>query len=318
MRRLLQLSLVVTLSIVVHAQTSKQPDENAALRYWNAFAQMRDQQLTDAQSKQLEDIANGNAAWDESTFGRLLDENRSAVETMVRGTSFPYCVWGIDYKLADAAPIPQVGRGRVLARLNAITAQRLAAQGKSREATDHLIAGLRFSRDLSAGMPVIGALVGKLALSDDLNTAALLIKTGKLSNEDRQRLNGAVRALPVDVFNWGSSIRIESEAIQGTLRKLQVAPDPAKLLEAWGMHEAAKNPRPSPQDIPEVARLMNDAEALFRQSLEVNRGGLSNLVTRIGQLPPVASQQIPSFQRLYDRRKEVVELRQKILDLQMP
>jgi hypothetical protein len=84
------------------------------------------------------------------------------------------------------------------------------------------------------------------------------------------------------------------------------------------MHEAAKNPRPSPQDIPEVARLMNDAEALFRQSLEVNRGGLSNLVTRIGQLPPVASQQIPSFQRLYDRRKEVVELRQKILDLQMP
>ncbi len=316
MRRLLQVSLVVTLSIVLHAQTPKQPDENAALRYWNAFAQMRDQQLTDAQSKQLEDIANGNAPWDESTFGRLLDENRGAVETMVRGTSFPYCVWGIDYKLADAAPIPQVGRGRALARLNAITAQRLAAQGKSREATDHLIAGFRFSRDLSTGMPLIGVLVGKLALSDDLSTAVLLVKAGKISNDDRKRLNDAVRALPADVFDWGGSIRIESEAIQGTLRRLRVEPDPAKLLEAWGMREAAKNPRPSPRDITEVAHLMNDAEALFHQSLAVNQSGLSQLQARIRQLPPVASEQIPSFQRLYDRRKEVVEMRQKLIDLQ--
>src|SRR3954451_13217267 len=109
MNRLSLVFLIFTSCLL--AQTPKGAEENAALRYWNALAQMSDQTITETQSKQLEAIANGSAAWDEDAFGKLVTENRGAVETMVRGTALLYCAWGVDYALAESAPIPQIDRG---------------------------------------------------------------------------------------------------------------------------------------------------------------------------------------------------------------
>ena len=117
MKKAILITLALFVVARITAQVPPRAENNAALRYWNAFAQMSDATITDAQSRQLEAIANGTSAWDESAFGKLLDDNAQAVETMLRGTSFPYCAWGLDYQLGAATPIPQIPRGRALARL---------------------------------------------------------------------------------------------------------------------------------------------------------------------------------------------------------
>ncbi len=306
--------LIVTSSMV--AQAPKGADDNAALRYWNAFAQLSDEALTDAQSKELESIANGNAPWNESAFGKLLNKNQDAVETMLRGTALPYCVWGVDYDLAEAAPIPQVGRGRALARLNVLTAERLAAQGKSREATDHLLAGVKFSRDLSSGMPLIGVLVGKSALTSDINVALSLARSGQLGHEDKERFVSAVGALPPDVFDWSKALHLEAAALHSALSRLRSSNDPSKLLESWGLHDEAalKDPRPTESDIQQVDAIFAEAERVFRQPASLADAAVAKLETRIASLKPATRSLIPSLRRTNDRRKEVVDVRRKVLN----
>jgi hypothetical protein len=308
------LTLLLLLGAPLLAQIHKGAEDNAALRYWNAFAQMSDQKLADAQSKQLEAIVNGSSPWDESTFGKLLAENRGAIDTMLRGTTLPYCAWGIDYVLAEDAPIPQIGRGRALARLNVLTAERLASQAKSREATDHLIAGIRFARDLGEGMPLIGVLVGQSALTADLNASTSLARDGKLSTADKARLTSAVRALSPDTFDWGHSMQLEAAAMHSALVRLKNSDDPAKLLDTWSMPaEAKKDPRPTDADIQQVDEIMLEAEKLMRQPASTNRDAIAQLDAKAAKLKPVAADLIFSMRRINDHRREIEDLRQKFL-----
>lgn len=307
-------AILLLLTTTTFAQIPKGAEGNAALRYWNAFAQMVDTRLTDAQTKQLASIADGTAPWDESAFGKLLDDNSGAVETMVRGTALPYCVWGIDYELAADTPIPQIGRGRALARLNLLTAKRLAAQGKSREATGHLIAGLRFGRDLSSGMSLIGALVGAGALSDDFNSALQLSHSGQIAAQEKARYLAAVRALPDDAVDWSAAIRTEGDGIHRDLVKLQRASDPAKLLRDWQMPDPLQsNPRPSDADIQQVDAIMNDAANLLRQPPAQSDAALAALQDRVAKLKSVGAYIIPNMQRSNDKRKEMISLRGRVL-----
>lgn len=313
MKNLISIFLLLYSTAAI-AQVPKGADRNAALRYWSAFALMTDAKLTDAQSKQLDAIATGNAKWDEASFAKLLDENSGAVETMVRGTALPYCEWGVEYDLAAEAPIAQVGRGRALERLNILTAKRLAAQGKSREATDHLLAGLRFGRDLSTGLPLIGALVGAATLTDDFNAALQLNQAGQMTAADRARYVSAVRALPLDGVDWDSSLRIESLGIAHDLINLKRSADPAKMLRDWQIDPSGiADPRPTDPEIHEVEGIFSEAVALFKRPAASAQAGLASLQERVSKLHFVGAYLIPSFTRMNDRRRNVEELRQKVL-----
>lgn len=315
MRKAILITLALFMVAPVTAQVPPGAENNAALRYWNAFAQMSDATITDAQSRQLEAIANGTSAWDESAFGKLLDDNAQAVETMVRGTSFPYCAWGLDYQLGAATPIPQIPRGRALARLNVLTAQRLASQGNSKEATVHLLAGIRFARDLSQDMSLIGALTGKLALTSDLNAAARLAQANKLSKSDREKLAQAVRALPPDVFDWSQTIRNESAAIQDALVQLEQASNPAQYLRRWGVDYGDWHGklRPSAEEIREYDSAMADAARAFRLPPSQADQQLATIAAKINNMGPAFRAFTPSLSRANASRKEVEELRQKFL-----
>ncbi len=277
--------------------------------------QNSDASITDVQSRELEAIANGTSPWDESAFGKLVDDNAEAVQTMVRGTSFPYCAWGLDYELGANTPIPHIPRGRALARLNVLTAQRLASEGKSDDATLHLLAGIRFARDLTQGMSLIGVLTGKLALTSDLNAATALAQSNKLSRSDRQKLAQSVRGLPPDVFDWGRSIQNESAAIHDALVQLQQANDPAKLLVKWGISYSDWNGqlRPSATEIHRYDSIMADAVRAFGLPPAQTDQQLATIGAKINAMGPAFRSLTPSFSRANVSRKEVVELREKFL-----
>lgn len=310
-----RLSVVLLLAVVpIFAQVPKGAEDNAALRYWNAFALMSDQQLTDTQTKQLEAIANGTSPWDEATFGKLLNDNAGAVKALVRGTALPYCTWGVDYALAEEAPIPQVGRGRALARLNLLNAQRLATKGDSHTATDHLIAGLRFGRDLTAGLPLIGAVAGASAITADFNTALALAHSGQLAPEDKVRFLSAVRALPPASFDWAAAVHIEGAGLHATLEHLRSAKDPGSLLKRWGMpEEAQKDPHITEADIQQVDRVMAAAEQLLRKSGPPDPQALAKIQAATDALRPTAAAFVPSMARMAERRAKLEALRQQVL-----
>src|SRR5580658_7422072 len=60
------------------AQQKVKLGENAALRYWSAFAQMQDSAITDQQVKELSAILDGTTPYDDPKYKDLIEKNKHA------------------------------------------------------------------------------------------------------------------------------------------------------------------------------------------------------------------------------------------------
>ena len=77
MKRKIQVLTILIVAILgwccmVTAQTrdyAPPQNKNAALRYWAAFAEMKDRSIDDATTRLMEDVLNGKADWDEQKLG---------------------------------------------------------------------------------------------------------------------------------------------------------------------------------------------------------------------------------------------------------
>ncbi len=305
------LLMVVSALLYCPAQAPAGAENNAALYYWNAFAQMSDLPLNDAQVRHLETVASGVEPWDENTFGKLLDDNAGAVETMVRGTRMPYCVWGVERELGPVAPIPQIGRGRALARLNILTAQRLAARGDSKGAATHLIAGIRFARDLASGTSLIGALAGKLAIVSDFRAAEAL--AGKLSAQDRTAIVRAVRNLPPGVFDWSDALAADLGAVRTGLIQLSRSKNPEQIFVKWGESSPKSGSRVTDSDVRQFEPILREAIQVFQKSPADAQIDLQQLQKEIERLNSPARDFIPSLRGMNEARRQLEETRQAFL-----
>src|SRR5437762_13460321 len=94
----------MTLLLAMPASLDSQQDfklgQNAALRYWSAFAEMQDSAITDQHAKELSVILDGTAPYDDLKYKNLVEKNRPAVDTMARARVLPNCHSGVDYELA--------------------------------------------------------------------------------------------------------------------------------------------------------------------------------------------------------------------------
>jgi hypothetical protein len=62
---------------------------------------MQDSTITHQQAKELNLILKGTAPYSDLKYRDLVEKNRPALETMLRGSSIPACIWGIDYGLGN-------------------------------------------------------------------------------------------------------------------------------------------------------------------------------------------------------------------------
>src|SRR5271157_2088041 len=99
--------LVVLATAVGVCGQMKSPPEthNAALRYWMAFAEMKDPPSDKATQDLLVRTAAGETAWDEAKLGPILDANADAIAMFQRATKLPDCDWGIEYSQGPRASI---------------------------------------------------------------------------------------------------------------------------------------------------------------------------------------------------------------------
>jgi hypothetical protein len=185
-----------------------------------AFAVMHDPPADQATAELLDRVAAGTSPWDEVRLGKILDDNRQALEMMRRATVLPSCDWGLEYELGPNTPISHLAKGRVLGRLNGVDATRLAASGQLAQAVDVWIAAIRFSQHLASGGTLISLLSARLSLSPALKSLARIAP--QLDAPRRRQIDAAVRAIPEAGFDWTDAMRREAEVL-ATAKRLNPA-----------------------------------------------------------------------------------------------
>ncbi len=212
MKRILTACLVAFCAIGSRAD-AQAPPVNAALRYWMAFAMMKDPPADQATAELLDRVASGASPWDEAKLGKLLDDNREALEILRRATTLQTCDWGLEYELGPATPIAHLAKARALGRLNGISGTRFASRGQWGAAADVWLAGVRFSQHVARDGTLISLLSARLSLSPALKSLARAASQPSLDAAHRQQIAAAVRAIPEAGFDWAGAMKREADVL---------------------------------------------------------------------------------------------------------
>lgn len=193
------------------AQQNVPLSQNAALRYWSAFAEMQDSAITEQQAKEFHAILDGTAPYSDLKYRDLAEKNKTAVETMARGTALPSCDWGVDYALGSDAPVEYVRKAMILGRLNVLYALHLLQNGDKDGAVRALAAGVRFSHDVANGGTLFATLAAKSLLIAHFKTIAGAEHIEHLSAAQKSALQKALSPLGQDGLDWESAVKREFE-----------------------------------------------------------------------------------------------------------
>ena len=210
--------LLAALMLVVRADAQAPAVTNAALRYWMAFALMKDPPTDQATMELFDRVAAGTSAWDESRLGKFVDDNREALQIMRRATTLSSCDWGLEYELGPNTPIAHLARARVLGRLNGADAARLAARGQTADAVDVWLAGIRFSQHVAKGGTLISLLSAKLSLTPALKSLARVLSQSQVDAARRKEIEATLNAIPQTGFDWADAMKREAELVAARKR----------------------------------------------------------------------------------------------------
>jgi hypothetical protein len=307
--------LTVAFTSRANAQLQYPPEtKNAALRYWIAFAEMKDLSADKATQDLLEKTLSAEALWDEKKIAPILDANKFAIDIMQRATKLPDCDWGLEYQQGINASIAYAPRARALSRLNTLEGMRQLASGNTQSATDTWLAGVRFSQDLARGGSLIFTLISKEALLANLRALIRTAANGRFTVAERQQVTAAIRALPEDAFDWSATWGLESATLDHFLRELQTASDPRGIYQqAVGMDAPQKGLPPTSQDIQAFEAYMRAVQSALKESPEKSKVSLEGLEAKRAALQGVEQQMIPNPQKANQARVDIAQARAELL-----
>lgn len=272
--------LLVFVSLESASTQNAKLGDNAALRYWSAFAQMQDAALTDEQVKELNGILDGPVPYNDSKYKELVERNRPAIETMIRATQLPSCEWGVDYQLGSDAPVDYVRKALALGRLNVLYTFHLMIARDADGAARALAAGLRFSHDVANGGTLFATVVAKDLLVTHLRAVQFVL-------HDEQRVPSAaqlalvkkaIARLGPDGLDWqaamkrefGIPLKLDAQASAALARivpmYLTALNDPSVLPKLEQMRASA--PMPVPDLIPSARRVVEEKQELIAKLRE--------------------------------------------------
>jgi hypothetical protein len=208
------LMVAILLASAAFAQQKPSLGDNAALRYYAAFAQMQDYAITGVEAKKLNGILDGPVPYDDSQYKDLVEKNKPALETMARGAALPKCDWGLDY-IGEDTPVDYARSALALGRLNVLYVFHLLIAGDKDGAVSAIKAGLHFSQDVANGGSLFATLAAKSLLDTHLRAIAFALHTGELSAEQRSLLQKAVTQLGPDALDWPSAAKRDLESLRG-------------------------------------------------------------------------------------------------------
>jgi hypothetical protein len=303
----------MALALPAWAQRGAQPNPNAALRYWMAFALMQDPPADVATRNLLEAVAEGQAPWDEAGLGSLLDANSEALRTMQRATILPDCDWGLEFDLGPETPIAHLARARVLARLNVLAGMRAMARGNAGEATDIWVAGMRFAQHVPRGGSLLATLTGRVMLGSTMAAITQAVEAGQLDAAQRQQLREGLRMIPETGFDWGAAYEMERVALDGWTARLLKDPAPQRAYQrAVGAAMPLGVSIPTGAAVTTFAAFMNRAAAAVRVSPAAAGNQVEDLQRALQTLHPFYRTLIPSLVRISEARTQVKAERDRL------
>jgi hypothetical protein len=208
--------LVAAVAVPGFAQQRSRLGDNAALRYWAAFAQMQDSTITNEQAKELNLILEGTAPYSDLKYRDLVEENRPALETMILGSSIPACDWGIDYGLGPSTPVDYVRRALELGRLNVLYSFHLLIAHDKDGAVHALAAGIRFSRDVANGGTLFAAAAAKSLLVEHMRSMSFALHVAGLSPAQKSILQKSIAQLGTDGLDWEGAVKRELTVLRAS------------------------------------------------------------------------------------------------------
>jgi hypothetical protein len=305
--------------------------DNAALRYWMAFALMDNPNADGELARRLDQVASGAESWDER-LAKIVDSNHEALVTMHRGTRLAACDWGLELEMLADAPMGHLSRARALARLNVLYGMRLAQQGRASEAVDAWLAGARFSRDIAAGGPYLSALVAGQALNIHLRAIAKMVSVKKVDPALLSKVERSLSEMPDAGFDWGAAAETEIGILTGLMSAAEKADDPAKYLVNYfpspdgkplarrlGLTESQLGDRDRMRAIVRQARALCDE--LRPQLVTALRGSYASSVEIAKALDvhasgePLVALGWPFASQINARRGEVMRARAELLEI---
>jgi hypothetical protein len=216
--------------------------------------------------------------------------------------------------LGARASIAYLPKARVLARLNTLYGMRLAAKGETQKAVDTWIAGVRFSQHLARGGTLIFSISASHALIADLRALAWAAQKGSLNQEQRNRGEACLKALPDTGFDWGEAMWHEASTVQVIIQDFKNASSGAAYYQ-----ELLSSPAPANFTIPndaEVAafyKFMASVEAALRLAPPQAQDKLKTLQESVRTLHPLFQALMPNLLRINSVRTQVQSSRQTLL-----
>jgi hypothetical protein len=286
-----------------HAQTKLPPEtRNAALRYWLAFAALKDPAADKYTQELLQKTLSGNASWDEQKLGPILDANQESLGIFERATKLPDCDWGLEYGRDVAASIAYVPRARVLAKLNTLRGIREMAKGNSQAAVDAWLEGIHFSEQLTNGGSLIFGLVAKETMMPNLQWLTTETNKGHLDQKQKKQVTDVLKALPEDGIDWGATWRMEGAGAEQFL----TGPKAAAEYEAMTGQAAVKGcVPPTPEELKKFQEYLAQAQATLHTSEQESKLRLEALELQRQKLCPSEQAVIPSAQKTNEARLQL-------------
>jgi hypothetical protein len=279
MKILRVISFIILCSVVplgsAFAQQNGQLGQNAALRYWSAFAEMQDSAINDQQAKELNAILDGTAPYQDLKYYELVEKNRPAVETMARGTAMANCDWGVDYALGPDAPVEYVRKALALGRLNVLYAFHHLQNGDKDGAVRAIATGVRFSHDVANGGTLFATLVAKNLLTTHIRAMAFALHLEQLSPAQKSALQKALDQLGPDGLDWQSAVKREFEV-------------------------------PLPKADAKASSALAQISTAY-QNVVNNPSALPGLQQMISSAPQPVRDHIPNPQRVLDQRQDLAD-----------
>jgi hypothetical protein len=309
-------ALFVLVSAIAAIAQSKLPREtkNAALRYWLAFAQLQDSDADRSTADLLGKMFSGEAAWDETKLGPIVDKNMESIQIMQRATRLPECDWGLEYSLGSRTPIPPFVKARALARLNTLYGIRLAAKGETPKAVETWLAGIRFSEHLARGGSLLATLVANAVLSGNLRALSKAAESGSLDTMERSEVAAAIHRLPETGFDWGQAMWYEEIGGEVAMREMGKAASPAAYYKELTGTPAPENfTMPGDAEMAAFRKLMISTEEALRLPPDAASGRLKALQESAKTLHPFFRDLMPSLTRINDTRMQTHAARMQLL-----
>jgi hypothetical protein len=223
-------ALCLTLAVLVvppghaSADTGTGLGANAALKYWQAFAQLP--KLPDAEGQKL------NAEYltmplDAHTR-EIVTKAAYALRMMYQGAALPRCDWAIGWEEEGIdALLPQMNAARVLSSVACLRARLRFEEGRNREGIDDLLAALTLGRHVSLDGSLIGVLVG-YSIENRINDA-LALYLPKLDAGTIKDLKKRLDALPAGGRPATGLRTCEEKTLDWFARKVKEAKDKDSL-----------------------------------------------------------------------------------------